>query len=406
MKIFAFIEARPIECAGIDYIRRLGYSPVLFTSMPAMNKQLYDDLDPGAFDAIHHVDTLDSRAVLDTIATHRLEIGAVLGCYDDMMIPAAEVAAALGLPHASIDGLRNAFSKERARDVLRARGYRQPRYQVIAADRLPPRPDTGFPCVVKPLRDAGAYGVSLCADEADYRRALARIRDGGNLSMLGAPHRAFLVEEFVEGRFYGAELIHNGGRWHVIGINRIFVSPHDSLCMTGISHPSDLPDDDAQSLAGTIVEWVDALGLRGGALNVEFILAPHGPVLVEINLRIAGARAARQIALTTGVDMVAHLIDFVCGIDRPIEARDGERYDFVADAFVFSPARGRIDAISFEPRHAHYIASGFRRLPLESTSASRNFGSVIGYVLAHGRSCDEAMQHAHALAQDVQVSVG
>ncbi|TCW82127.1 carboxylate--amine ligase [Burkholderia sp. SRS-46] len=406
MKIFAFIEARPIECAGIEYIRRLGYSPVLFTSMQTMNKQLYDDLDPRAFDAIHRVDTRNAGAVLDYIAAHRLEIGAVLGCYDDMMIPAAEIAAALGLPHPSLDGLRNAFSKERVRDLLNARGYRQPRYQVVTADRLPPRPDTGFPCVVKPLRDAGAYGVSLCADEADYRRAVARLRDGGSLSMLGDPHREFLVEEFVEGPFYGAELIHNQGRWHVLGINRIFVSPHDSLCMTGISHPSDLPDGDAARLAGTIVEWVDALGLRGGALNVEFILAPHGPVLVEINLRIAGARAARQIALTTGIDMVGHLIDFVCGIDRPIEARDGERYDFVADAFVFSPARGRIDAISFDPSHAHYIASGFRRTPLESTSASRNFGSVIGYVLAHGRSCDEAMQHARALAQDVQVSIG
>lgn len=71
-----------------------------------------------------------------------------------------------------------------------------------------------------------------------------------------------------------------------------------------------------------------------------------------------------------------------------------------------SPTRGRIDAISFEPRHAHCIASGFTRLPLESTPASRNFGSVIGYVLAHGSTCDEAMQHAHALAQGVQVSVG
>lgn len=53
--------------------------------------------------------------------------------------------------------------------------------------------------------------------------------------------------------------------------------------------------------------------------------------------------------------MAAPLIDFVCGIDRPLEAWDDERDDFVADTFVFSAARGRIDAISFEPRHARCI---------------------------------------------------
>jgi hypothetical protein len=104
--------------------------------------------------------------------------------------------------------------------------------------------------------------------------------------------------------------------------------------------------------------------------------------------------------------MLAHLIVFACGIDRPFEAREGERYDFVADAFVFSPAHGRIETISFTPDHANYIASGFLRTPLESTSASRNFGSILGVVLAHGSSCDEAMQHARAIAQAVEVGVG
>ncbi|AIO64967.1 ATP-grasp domain-containing protein [Burkholderia oklahomensis] len=406
MKTFLFIEARPIECAGIGYIRRLGYAPVLFTSMQSMNKGLFDDLDLSLFDEVHHVDTRDARAMRERIAELRMSVGAVLGCYDDVMIPGSELAGALGLPHPSLAGLRNAYSKKRVRDTLHANGYRQPGYQVLSADRFPPRPDIGFPCVLKPLRDAGAYGVSLCANEADYRAAVERLRSGDGVSMLGNRHREFLAEEFLEGPFYGAELLHNQGRWHVLGINRIFVSPHDSLCMTGISHPSDLPAVDAEAIAGEIVDWVNLLGLAGGALNVEFILTERGPALVEVNLRIAGARAVRQIMLTTGIDMVEHLIDFVCGIDRPIVPRESMRYDFVADAFVFAPAPGIVHDIAFAPRDAHYVASGFRKVPLESTSASKNFGSVIGYVLAHGRTCDEAMRHARALADDVRVDLG
>jgi biotin carboxylase len=330
----------------------------------------------------------------------------VLGCYDDVMIPASEVANPLGLPHPSLAGLRNAYSKKNVRDTLGAEGYRQPTYQMLSADRFPPRPDIGFPCVLKPLRGSGARGVSLCANEAAYRAAVDHLRSGDGVSVFGNRHCEFLAEEFLEGPFYGAELLHNQGRWHVLGINRIFVSPHDSLCMTGLSHPSDLPPVDADAIAGEIVDWVNLLGLAGGALNVEFVLTEQGPALVEVNLRIAGARAVRQIVLTTGIDMVEHLIDFVCGIDRPIAPREPKRYDFVADAFVFAPVSGTVRDISFAPRDAHYVASGFRKVPLESTSASKNFGSVIGYVLAYGGTCDEAMCHARVLADDVRVSLG
>jgi biotin carboxylase len=405
MKTFLFIEARPVECAGIRYIRELGLSPVLFTSMNLMNQGLYDDLDLSVFDKIHYVDTRDSRAILNLVEAKSMSIAAVLGCYDEFMIPAAEAALALGLSHPSLEGLRNAFSKKQVRDVLTESGYAQPLYELLSSDNLPSRPSVGFPCVIKPLRDAGAYGVSLCRDENDYRSIADDIRSGITASMFGNVHRTFLAEEFLDGKFYGVELIYTADKWLILGINRIFVSPEDSLCMTGISHPSDLTSSDAVALGAIVLDWIALLGLRGGALNVEFILTELGPMLVEINLRIAGARAVRQIALTSGVDMVSHLIDFCCGKNSPIKQQAEKTYAFVADAFVFSPKAGLINDISFAPADANYIASGFRKLPVISASSSRNFGSVIGYVLAHGESCDEAMDNARALANSVRVNV-
>ncbi|MBI0331626.1 ATP-grasp domain-containing protein [Burkholderia plantarii] len=405
MKTFLFIEARPIECAGIAYLREAGLSPVLLTSLNRMNKTLYDDLDLSLFDAVHEVDTRDVAAMLAFVAAHGLEVAGVLGCFDDFVIPAAEVAAALGLPHPSLDGLRNAFSKKQVRDVLIRHGFAQPAYELLQADALPARPGIGFPCVIKPLRDAGAYNVSLCRDEHDYAAAVERIRAGGARSMLGRSQATYLAEEFLEGRFYGAELIHAAGAWRILGINRIFVAPEDGLCMTGISHPSDLSPADADALGAVILDWIAALGLSGGALNVEFILTARGPMLVEINLRIAGARAVRQIALTSGVDMVRLLIDFCLGRPAPVVPRVERAHAYVADAFVFCPEAGTIRDIRFASSDPHYVASGFRKLPFVSTTGSRNFGSVIGYVLAHGASCDEAMRHARALATSVHVEV-
>ncbi|NTZ08631.1 ATP-grasp domain-containing protein [Burkholderia metallica] len=405
MKTFLFIEARPVESAGIGYLRASGFSPVLLTSLNRMNKQLYDDLDLSLFDAVHEVDTHDVAAMLVLVETLGLQVAGVLGCFDAFVIPAAQVAAALGLPHPSIDGLSNAFSKKRMRDVLAGRGFRQPAYELLSADDLPARPGIGFPCVIKPLRDAGAYNVSLCRDSRDYAAVVARIRAGHDTPMLGGAHATYLAEEFLDGRFYGAELIHAAGAWRILGINRIFVSPEDSLCMTGISHPADLLPADADALGAVVLDWVDALGLHGGALNVEFILTARGPMLVEINLRVAGARAVRQIELTSGVDMVRHLIDFCVGRSGPVVPSAERRHAYVADAFVFSPKAGIIREIAFEPCHPHYVDSGFRRLPIVSATGSRNFGAVIGYVLAHGASCEEAMMRARSLADSVSVEV-
>ncbi|KAG8154033.1 ATP-grasp domain-containing protein [Burkholderia catarinensis] len=405
MKTFLFIEARPVESAGIEYLRASGFSPVLMTSLNRMNQQLYDDLDLSLFDAVHDVDTHDVAAILTRVETLGLDVAGVLGCFDAFVIPAARVAAALGLPHPSLEGLSNAFSKKRMRDVLISRGFEQPAYELLSADDLPARPGIGFPCVIKPLRDAGAYNVSLCRDLRDYAAVVARIQAGHDTPMLGGTHATYLAEEFLEGRFYGAELIHAAGVWRILGINRIFVAPEDSLCMTGISHPSDLSSADADALGAVVLDWVDALGLHGGALNVEFIVTARGPMLVEINLRVAGARAVRQIALTSGVDMIRHLIDFCLGRSGPVVPSRERSHAYVADAFVFSPKAGVIREIAFAPSDPHYVDSGFRHLPLVSTTGSRNFGAVIGYVMAHGASCEEAMKRARSLADSVHVEV-
>ncbi|WP_228956938.1 ATP-grasp domain-containing protein, partial [Photorhabdus laumondii] len=409
MSVFIFIEARPVECSAIDYIRDLGFSPVLLTSMESMNKGLYDDLRKELFDNIYYVDTRNSTDIINLIKDTRIPVAAILGCYDDFMIVASEVALEFGLPHPDINGLRNAFSKKNVRDILAQHGYEQPAYAVFSYNNIPENPKVPFPFVIKPLRDAGAYGVSLCKSQDDYHHVVSEISSHGTMSMLGKVNEEFLIEEFLQGNFYGAELIYSHDEWHLIGINRIFVSPDDDLCMIGLSHPAELPEFEFAMACKLVKEWLAALGLRGGAINVEFIYTSRGPILVEINLRIAGARAAQQIFMTSGINMVKYLVDFVCGIESSILPASEIVYPFVADAFVFYRGEGVVNDIRIDADIPYFISAGFKKTPFaissksKSSSKNKNFGSIVGYVLAYGDSCEEAMENATRIANSVQL---
>ncbi|WP_240042807.1 ATP-grasp domain-containing protein [Photorhabdus luminescens] len=409
MGVFIFIEARPVECLAIDYIRDLGFSPVLFTLMESMNKGLYDDLKKELFDNVYYLDTRSSTNIINLIKDNCIPIVAILGCYDDFMIVASEVALEFGLPHSDIEGLRNAFSKKNVRDILAQHGYEQPAYEVFAYNNMPENPKVPFPFVIKPLRDAGAYGVSLCKSLGDYHHVIAEISSNGSISMLGEVNEEFLIEEFLQGNFYGAELVYSHDEWHLIGINRIFVSPDDSLCMTGLSHPAELSEFEFIMACKLVKEWVTVLGLRGGVINVEFIYTSRGPVLVEINLRIAGARAAQQVLMTTGINMVKYLVDFVCGIESSISPESEKVYPFVADAFVFYRSEGIVNDIRIDADIPYFISAGFKKTPFtilsksKSSSKNKNFGSIVGYVLAYGNSCEEAMENAACIANSVQL---
>jgi biotin carboxylase len=399
MIIFLFVETRVVENTAVAYIRSLGMSPVLLAQ--SASGMLYEGVDLEIFDGVHHVDTRDAASILSLIREQQWNVGAVWGTCDAVMISASLVARALGLPHPSVEGLVNAYRKNRVRELLADRGYEQPAWQCAMADDFPAIPDVPFPLVIKPVRDAGAYGVSLCLDMHDYARSVEAIRRGELQSLRGDSYHAFLIEQFVDGPFYGAELIHFCGAWHVVGFNRIGLPDDGGLCMTSISHPADFSAAEVCELSEMITAWVDAVGLRGGALNVEFKITADGPRLIEVNLRVAGLRVVEQVLLTQGIDMIAMLVDFSCG--RPVKEfiRRESKFDFIADALVFIPEGGTVEAVHAPVAELDYVSSHFKQVPFTAPASQGNFGAIVGHVFAHGRSSDEAMGNARRLAKRV-----
>ncbi|MEA9389228.1 hypothetical protein SJI19_01455 [Acerihabitans sp. TG2] len=371
MTVFLLIEAREIECSVIDDIRHRGLSPILFTSRYLDESHFYHGIDMQLFDEVYCVDTFDSVAMLDCIKHNGIPVTAVLGSYDEVMVPAVDVAQALGLPCPCLDGLRCAFNHERART-----------------------PD--------------AHRACICQNAAHYRHAITGICQGQRATLSNA-HRHVIMEQCtmvqcIEGPYYGAELLYHNGHWRVIAVNRRFLSAGDRAYVTGICQPSDLDPERLAQASIQVQRWVEALKLRGGALSVTFIYTADGPVLVDMTLGIANARVNKQVELTTGINMMVHVVDFVCGKTRALSRSLHPRYPFVADAFIFCPRAGQHDASLIDKNHRYFIASCLKPSSGQSILARRAVGKVIvGDVMAYGESCQQAMEHAQTLVRQVGV---
>lgn len=404
MNVFIYIEARPVECTGIPFVRQRGITPILFTSLHNRNPNLLADLNLNLFDDVYYFEDLNRGSILSLIHEKQMIVSGIIGCFDDVMILASEVANELELPHPSLKGLKNVYSKKNTRDILKNSGFIQPMYQEFSLAIPPCDPSVYYPFVLKPIRDAGAYGVHLCKNKNEYIQTLNKINESSKLSMLGREYNNFIIEEFLIGEFYGAEIIYNLGKWHIAGVNKIFVSDNDSLCMEGVSQPADLSEEDYRLIHHHIHCWIDVLELKGGALNIELILTDKGPVLVEVNLRVAGARAAKQVYMTSGIDIIYHLINFLCGDEVGICIKQKTNFKYVADLFIFSEKHKYITTIDICRGSLNYIESGFKKTPINIISQQRNFGDIIGYVLACGDSCEDAMANAKEISKTIHLN--
>ncbi|MGH7232223.1 MAG: ATP-grasp domain-containing protein, partial [Nitrospiraceae bacterium] len=141
-----------------------------------------------------------AAAVLEYAQTQ--PIHAVLGVDDGTAVLAAQFAAALGLPHNSVESVSAARNKHRMRKSLHARGVPVPRFLPcsIFDDPAALGSTLAYPCVVKPLVLSASCGVIRVNTPAEFTAAFRRVT--AILQKLGMTEvseagRQLLVEEFV-----------------------------------------------------------------------------------------------------------------------------------------------------------------------------------------------------------------
>lgn len=234
---------------------------------------------------------------------------------------ATYAAAALGLPHNDIEGVRACRDKLGMRRRLAAAGVPQPAFQMFdPVDRC--RID--FPIVAKPRRLSASRGVVRADDPEELRAAVERIT-----KLLGDPTVAkrtgdatgVLLESFVPGVEVAVEGLVTEGELQVLAV---FDKPdpmdgpffEETIYVT----PSRLDVATLVAVRETTSAAVAALGIRHGPVHAELRIGQRGPCVIEVAPRAIGGLCARTLRFGVGMSLEAVIIRHALG--HPIERID------------------------------------------------------------------------------------
>ncbi len=280
--------------AFLDAARRLGIEPVLATDLPSSFAR------KGA--AVHAVDFADAAGSARRLVGALREEGlsGAVGTHEASAVVAAMVAADLGLPHASPEGVLATRDKKKMRERFAAAGLAAPHFTVVepGEDARAVAERVRFPCVVKPPMLSGSQGVIRADDAGELARAIERTRGivarhGSALAVLPEFH-PLLVEDYLPGREVAVEAIAVRGELLPLCI---FDKPdplegpyfEETLYIT----PSRLPDIDQRAALVATRDAAHALGLAHGPVHAELRLHQGRATVIEVAARSIGGLCAR-----------------------------------------------------------------------------------------------------------------
>lgn len=218
-----------------------------------------------------------------------LPVRAVIAASECGVIPANQLAQALGLPHHLGSRAQARHDKAAMNHALQeaglpaARTVRVRNHDDIAAALA----GFNFPVIVKPVGAASGDGCFICTEPAQVRAAVC---DGlGQRNVLGVINPAMVIQEYLDGPQYIVNTVSLAGRHllsdiHAVRIDQIEQRPvlRHSVLITDL-------DEQADALVTFTRNCLDAVGVREGAAHTQVRMTRNGPRLVEVNARMMGA---------------------------------------------------------------------------------------------------------------------
>ncbi|MBB5851199.1 ATP-grasp domain-containing protein [Amycolatopsis umgeniensis] len=274
------------------------------------------------FDEIVHTDVFDADEMLASareVAGRHQIVG--LMCWDEPVVLAAgELAAELGVPGLSVDGVRGCRDKNRTRTVLTAEGLLQPGYALTtgldearaAAARI------GYPVVLKPRAMGASIGVVYAADESEVDAAFGVAMGAATVDQSRYGGGA-IVEGYVTGPEISVDAAVHKGEYLPMFVARKETGDQPYFEETGHVVDADDPLLHDTELMDVLARAHRALGVEDGITHSEVRLTDRGPLIIEINGRLGGDLIPFLGRTATGIDPGEILFAVATG-HRPVVA--------------------------------------------------------------------------------------
>jgi cysteine synthase A len=370
---------------ALSRARHLGLEPVMVTNRPSRYPGIGE-----ADCAIIRCDTNSTEALEAAVRAHLSpgDVAGVTTTSEFYLEAAAGLAASLGLPGNPPEAVAACRRKSATRRLLTEAGLPQPVSVPVprAADVPGAVAATGLPCVVKPVSDSASTGVLLCTSLGQAQEHAAKLLSITHNVREQAVPQEVLVEEFVQGPEYSVETIFADGSLHVVGITRKTVSDPPSFVELRHTFPAPLDEAASCEVERVVRAAIEAMGLRHGACHTELRLTAAGPVVIEINARLAGGMIPELIRLAGGPDLLTQQLRAAAGMDVQLPA--GTPHP-AGVAFLTSSAQGRlagVEGVEQARQLAGVAEIRISRRPGDPVQPATDAYDRIGYVIASAGS--------------------
>jgi cysteine synthase A len=294
----AIVEAVPAGADGrlpnhgveaLRAARRLGVRTVLLTADPC------PAVPPELIDTWIRCDTRSAARVAAALAS--VAPTTVFSWVDPYVTIANRAALRLGLSRTANPGSPAALADKAAvRTRLDRAGLANPRWSVIDAAAPPPWRVPPYPLVAKPVDGFAGIDAERVTRDDQLHALVRRHRERAGYGRGFVPSHRLLCEEELIGPLVSVEGTVSDGHLTVWGFTDRTLSPPPHFIETSLTFAADEP---RPGLVSYVRDVLEALDYRTGPFHLELIVTAGGPVLVELNARLAGAGIHEAIDLTT-----------------------------------------------------------------------------------------------------------
>jgi len=406
---FAFLESNTTGTGALAVQRLLarGARVTFLTRSP--EKYPFLDSRPASLSVVE-LDTNVVEQVAAGLARVMAQDGidALLTFSEFYVAIAAEVAALLGLRYLSPAAARICRNKPETRRVLRAAGLAVPESHVVASEDEARRVAAAmsYPCVVKPPADSSSRGVRLVRDGRELLEQFAVLHAWRQNDRGQALRGEVLVESLIVGPEVSVETLTLApGETRVVGITAKHLSPPPLFVEIGHDFPSTLDAETAARLEGEVLAALDAVGFDFGPAHTEARLTAAGPVVVEINPRLAGGMIPELVRHARGIDLLEALLEQVVG--QPFDLAP-KRAEWASIRFLLAGRRGRLGT-------ATGMEEALRLPSIREISLGKAAGAAVrpaeeaadrlGYVIASGPSREQVLADIEEALERIHLAI-
>ncbi|MER9593262.1 acetyl-CoA carboxylase biotin carboxylase subunit family protein [Mesorhizobium australicum] len=369
---------RGLGLVFVQAAERLGLYPITLSADPDQ----YDYLAAGSNEAIRvDTDNLDAliRECSRLYATY--DIAGITSATESFYATVGRLCRYFDLPGPNAESIERCCDKFSQRQLLAQAGIPVPDYRVAAnaTDVESSAAEIGLPVVLKPAVGFGSRGVRLCRNLDELAEHTTYLL-GGTYIWRSSPR--ILVEEFAQGPHYCIDLMGN----EVIGISALDFCRPPHFVYHELTCPAVLTDDEHNRISDISLSCLRALGLGWGPTNVELRWAKRGPVVIEVNPRLAGSPGPELVQLAYGVDLVTEHVKLVIGDERDLRRSTSQA---AAARWLVADRDGILDWIHGDSRAAAIPSVAVVKLHVKPKTPIVRKGDhrdCIGYVIAASTS--------------------